>query len=331
MRLDSANRSFLAFMGVALLLGAVVLCGALGGVLVPIVLGRVSRQGLDGLLSDGGASLAALLFGVLVVAGLARGARSLVRQAIASRRLARRVRRLAVPLPEKLIAAVRQAGLDGRVICVDAPESFSFVYGVLAPHVAVSRGLLRGVTREELHAVLEHERYHVSNLDPLKVVLVQAFSAALFFLPALNSLQASYAAGRELAADRRAVASCGRRCLAGALLKVVGGPAWRELEVATAIGGSELLDVRVAQLETGMEPRLQAPSLKHLVLSLLGAASLAATFLASVYGFGGSAAVRQATGAGLGSAVLLGGLACAAPFALVGLGAYLRAAPRARR
>ena len=39
--------------------------------------------------------------------------------------------------------------------------------------------------------MLEHERYHVCNLDPLKVVLVRALSAALFFLPALDSLHAS--------------------------------------------------------------------------------------------------------------------------------------------
>lgn len=85
----------------------------------------------------------------------------------------------------------------------------SFAYGVLTPRVAVSRGLLKGVSDDELRAVLEHERYHVCNLDPLKVVLVQALSAAFFFLPALDSLRARYLAGRELAADRRAVRACG--------------------------------------------------------------------------------------------------------------------------
>ncbi len=80
--------------------------------------------------------------------------------------------------------------------------------------------------------MLEHERYHVCNLDPLKAVLVQALSAALFFLPALDALRGRYVAGREFAADRRAVAACGRRPLAGALLKVVRGPDWSELDIA---------------------------------------------------------------------------------------------------
>jgi Zn-dependent protease with chaperone function len=331
MRLDSANRSFLVFMGLALLLGAYVLCGAVGGVLVPLVLTRVSREGLAGLLSDG-ASLPALLPLVLMVAvGLALAGRSLTRQVAASHRLARRVRGLARALPDRLTRAAMQAGLSGRVVLVDAPESFSFVYGVLTPRVTVSRGLLEDVSGEELRAVLEHERYHVCNLDPLKVVLVRALSAAFFVLPALDSLHARYVAGRELGADRRAVAACGRRPLAGALLKVVRGPEWGELDVAAPIGGPELLDVRVAQLETGSEPRLQAPSITRATVSLVGAALFVAMFLASVSTFGGSAAVHRATGTGLATATLLGSLYCAAPFAGAGPLAYLVIALRASR
>ncbi len=52
MRLDQANRNFLVFAGVALLFAATVLCGALGGVLVPLSLARISHGGLTGLWSD---------------------------------------------------------------------------------------------------------------------------------------------------------------------------------------------------------------------------------------------------------------------------------------
>jgi Zn-dependent protease with chaperone function len=330
MRLDSANRSFLALMGVAVLVGAYVLCGAVGGVLVPLLLARVSHGGLAGLLSDG-VLLPLLPFVVLVAIGLALAGHSLLRQVVASHRLACRARMLAQALPDQLIQAAMQTGLGGRVVLVDAPESFSFVYGVLSPRVAVSRGLLEGVSGGELRAVLEHERYHVCNLDPLKVVLVRALTAALFFLPALDSLRARYVAGRELAADRRAVAVCGRRPLAGALLKVVRGPEWSELDVAVPIGGPELLKIRVAQLETGAEPRPQALSITRATISLLGAAMFVAMFLASVSSFGGPAAVYHATGTGLVTATLLGSLSCTAPFAGAGLSAYLVIALRASR
>ena len=329
MRLDSANRSFLALMVLALLLGMYVLCGAVGSVLVSLVLAQISHEGIAGLLDSGGSMLPVLLFIILVAIGLAFGARSIVRQIIASSRLARRVRGLTLELPDELALTASEVGLGGRVVLLDAPERFSFAYGVLTPRVAVSRGLLEGVSDEELRAVLEHEHYHVCNLDPLKVVLVQALSAAFFFLPALDSLRASYLAGRELAADRRAVRACGRRPLVGALLKVVRGPDWSELEGVAAIGGPELLDVRVAQLETGVQPKLTTLSITRATVSLAGAALFASTFLASVFSFGSPAAVYRATGTGLSTADLIGGLTWAIPFAGAGLVAYWLIARRA--
>ncbi len=322
MRLDQANRSFLAFVTVALLFGATVLCGAIGGVLVPVSLARMSHGGLLGLWNDRAALLAPLTLLVLIAVSLGLGGRALVRQAIASRVLSRRVRALATTAPEVLARTARQTGLGGRVVLVDAGDSFSFVYGVVTPRVAVSRGLLERATDEELHAVLEHERYHVRNIDPLKAALVRVLSEALFILPALESLRTRYVAGRELAADRRAVALCGRRPLAGALLKVVRGPDWSEQAGAAAISSPELLDVRLVQLETGSEPKPEALDAKSVVLSLGGATVFAVMFLASVSGLGGAAAVYHATGTGLVTATALDTLTCTAPFAGAGLLMY---------
>ncbi len=322
MRLDRANRSFLAIMGVALLLGAFLLCGAVGGVLAPLVVARVSHGGLGGLPHGDVSLLPVLTFGALIAVALGLGVRSLTQQVVASHRLARRVGALAVMAPAKLTGAVMQSRLDGRVVLVDASDSYSFVYGILTPRVAVSRGLLEGASCAELRAVLEHERYHVCNLDPLKVVLARTLASAFFFLPALDSLRSRYVAGRELAADRRAVAVCGRRPLAGALLKVVHGPEWSELRVAAAIGSPELLDVRVVQLETGIEPRPEVLSVRRVVFSLMGMALLAAVFLLSVASFGGPTALHHATGTGLVYATMLGSLVCTAPFAGMGLLVY---------
>jgi len=329
--MDSANRSFVVLVGVSLLLGMYVLCGAIGSVLMPLVFARAAHGGIGAPLSSADPLLPALLFILLVATGTGLGLCSLARQAVASRGLARRVSASSLALPEELAAVCKQVGLHGRVALVDAPEWFSFVYGALSPRVALSRGLSEGVNPSELRAVLEHEHYHVRNLDPLKLVLVEAISRAFFFLPALASLRVRYIAARELAADRRAMRACGHLPLASALLKVVRGPEWSELDLAAAIGDPELLDVRVAQLETGREPKLAALSIARVVLSLLGMAVFAATFLISVSGLGGPAAVLQTTGAGLGTADLLGGLTCAIPFAAVGLLAYWHISRRASR
>jgi Zn-dependent protease with chaperone function len=331
MSLDRANRSFLAFVSVALLFGATILCGAIGGVLVPLSLARMSHDGLAGPWNDRASLLAPLVLFVVIAVGLALGGRALVRQAVASRVLSRRVRALATTTPEALARAARQTGLAGRVVLVDAADSFSFVYGVMTPRVAVSRGLLEGATGEELRAVLEHERYHVRNIDPLKAAIVRVLSEALFLLPALDSLRTRYVASRELAADRRAVALCGRRPLAGALLKAVRGPDWSEQAGAAAISSPDLLDVRLVQLETGSEPKPQALDAKSVVLSFGGAALFAFIFLVSVSSLGGTAAVYHATGTGLVSATSLDTLTCTAPFAGAGLLMYSLLAIRASR
>ena len=78
MRLDSANRSFAALVISSLLLGVYVLCGAVGCVLVPLIVSRVSHHGVDGLVGEGHNLLPAVLFVVLAGGGIILGALSLV-------------------------------------------------------------------------------------------------------------------------------------------------------------------------------------------------------------------------------------------------------------
>jgi len=194
----------------------------------------------------------------------------------------------------------------------------------------VSSGLLGSASQGELRAVLEHERYHVCNLDPLKLLLLRVLSGALFFLPVLSSLRARYLTGRELAADRRAVVTCGRRPLVGALLKVVRTPDWSELNMTAPLDGHQLLDARVAQIETGREPRLGMPSPVRVITSLLSAVALTVAYLASVSSFG-PAALHHLTKAGLADATIRGGLICGAPFAGAALALFSLIALRASR
>ncbi|MGH2831242.1 MAG: hypothetical protein ACRDK2_00565, partial [Solirubrobacteraceae bacterium] len=93
----------------------------------------------------------------------------------------------------------------------------------------------------------------------------------------------------------------------------------------------EVLDARLLQLESGVEPRPQALDLRGLALSLLGVAALLAVFLVSVSAFGGGQAVYRATGRGLAGASMLGSLLCTAPFAGAGLLVFSLIALRARR
>jgi Zn-dependent protease with chaperone function len=256
-RLDTANRNFLGIVAVGL--AAYMVLGMAACVLVAVAAYRVAVDGLSAV-ADGWELAAALVFLVPVGAGALMGLWSVVRQLRSSRQLKRRIRALTVQMRRDVEAMAAQTGLRGRVRLIDATDSFSFVYGALSPRVVVSRGLADHASASELAAVLEHERYHVRNLDPLKVIVVRTIEAALFYLPALRGPLDRYVAGRELAADRHALDTHGRTPLAGALLTVVRGPSWEELRTAAAIGAPELLDVRLAQLESGAEPPLGGTS-----------------------------------------------------------------------
>jgi beta-lactamase regulating signal transducer with metallopeptidase domain len=314
MRVDTANRSFGALFGASLMAGMVIFCGAVGCVLVGLVAAEVASDGL-GSLSEGGRWTAAL-FVAVVGAGALVGICSFFVQLQASRRLSQRVAELSLPADPRLASAATGVRLRRDVALVDCDESFSFAYGALTPRIVVSRGLVEQATDDELAAVLEHERYHVRNLDPLKVLFARALPPTFFYLPALRLFEQRYIAGRELAADRVAVRRCGRRPLAGALFKVVRGPQWPELGVAAAVGGPELLDIRISQLETGAEPRLAGLSRAHAMATVAAGLALGALFAASVASFGGLGAI---TG-DVGPLDLAGAFVCAVPWAV---GAWL--------
>lgn len=323
MSLDTANRSFFGLVGIAFL--AYIGAGLSACVVAALFLFRVASEGLEVVADEGYALVPALLFLALVGLGAVLGVLSLVVQARSSRRLAGRLEALRLPSPAALEAAAARAGLGRRVRLIDSREPFSFAYGALSPRVAVSRGILDGLSERELEAVLEHEAYHVRSLDPLKVVVARALTAALYFLPALGGLRARYVAARELAADRRAVESRGREPLVAALLKVVGGPAWADLGTAAAIGGPELIDARVAQLEEGREPAVAGPSGGAVALSALAGGLIAAAVVIAVAGSGGLTAVLEMTMPEMeigATAIATGVAACALPVMAGGLALY---------
>jgi hypothetical protein len=330
MRLDAANRSFLGLLAVGYLVYVVV--GMAACALLAALAVRIATEGLDATAS-GLQLAAAMLFLAPVGAGALLGLWSLWRQARSSRRLVARVRALTIAPTPELAEAARRTRLAGRVRLLDADDAFSFAYGALAPRVAVSRGLVEAVSPAELEAVLEHERYHVVNLDPLKVVLARALLRALFYLPALRALEDRYLAGRELAADARAIDTRGRRPLAGALLKVIRGPGWPELASAAAIGSPELLDARVAQLEGASVPGPAAIRPSAALLSGLSVVLLAVALAAAMAAAGGPAAIRRTAMPDMelspGDAALA--VACALPWIVGAFAGYRWLARRAGR
>lgn len=282
MRLNTANRSFVALLVLAA--APYALLGFAGCALVGAVVYELYTGGWSAITAGSQDLRPALIFFGLLALGTVLGLASIIAQVRASMRLTARVHALRAPTNPQVAEVAARAKVARRIDVVDSPEVFSFAYGFFSPRIAVSRGLIAALSPAELEAVLAHERYHVRSWDPAKVVLARAFPRAAFYLPALRHLRRRYVAGRELAADRRAMRACGEPALAGALYKVIRGPAWPELAQAAAIGGPETLDARVEQLETGSEPAVPPVSAAAKLATAIGLASLAALLALSFAG-----------------------------------------------
>jgi Zn-dependent protease with chaperone function len=325
-RLNSANRSFFALLALVVL--PYVLLGVLGCGLLSLVVYRLATDGLSGLHHPGEDLRPAAVFFGLVTTGTVVAVVSVVRQVRATRRLAKAIAADSLPLPSDVERTASRVGLRGRVDVWDDSRPCSFTYGLVAPRVVVSRGLADAVTGDELEAVLHHEHYHVRNRDTLKVVVARAAPSAFFFLPVLRALRDRYLAGRELAADRRAVRALGERPVAGALYKVLDSPSFAEFGAAAALGGGDFLGQRVEQLELGVEPRLEPLARAAIVATAAGLVGLTGALALTVAngGAGDMSMDRSMTSGGFGVATsVLGWVLCMCAWLVVGVVVATRA------
>ncbi|MBZ0294896.1 MAG: M56 family metallopeptidase [Anaerolineae bacterium] len=121
-------------------------------------------------------------------------------------------------LPEHLQMQIAQRGIDrSNIILVQSAEPLAFCSGFLKPHICLSTGLVDLLSPAQLQAVLLHEDYHRQRFDPLRILVVRAISAALFFLPFVREWRRLFEIKLELEADRYAVSLSSKVALAGAL------------------------------------------------------------------------------------------------------------------
>lgn len=115
-----------------------------------------------------------LLVGLLIMLPVAvlLGVDSLARQWWATRLLLP-VRGASQPRVQlkRVVRLAEHLRLANRVDVVRSEQPYAYCYGLLRPRICLSTGLVHLLDDEELEAVLLHERYHLQNYDPLKIVL----------------------------------------------------------------------------------------------------------------------------------------------------------------
>ena len=208
--------------------------------------------------------------GTLIVGGgvlyaLFKGAAGLVRARMALRRL---------PLVDR--------GL-GVSLIKDDNLKVAFTHGLLRPRIYLSTGLIKGLSRDELRAVLLHEAHHRRYRDPLRFFFMSFLRDLVFYLPVAGWFASEFMERKEKAADDSVVSRTGDTLgLASALLKVARATPVEITALSASIKGKgsgsiedrirRLVDDEECKHKSGSRPvsaRLVASSVAIAILLLL--------------------------------------------------------------
>jgi len=224
------------------------------------------------------ASIVAVLVLILATFGVSLGLTSLFQQLLATLSLIRTLLSRRVTVSRRVGAIAASVQLAGRIDVVRDVRPFSFCYWFRSPRICLSTGLIKRLDDPELRAVLLHERYHLRQRDPLRLVIARYFAAGLYVVPVVGELVEYYTVQKEVAADQAAVRAMGGvRELASALFKVLPDADDVDLGLLVPVGSLSVTEARIDQLVDGRAVPL---ALSRASVLLSGGALAAAAVLA---------------------------------------------------
>jgi beta-lactamase regulating signal transducer with metallopeptidase domain len=115
-----------------------------------------------------------------------------------------------------------RGSISQEVIVISHPTSLAMTIGLFQPKIVISTGLIDLLDKNELDAVIHHERFHEREYDPLKIFSLSLFASVLWYIPILKWLLHKYKIIREVLADHSAIENLGASLALGtALLKLL--------------------------------------------------------------------------------------------------------------
>ncbi len=233
--------------------------------------------------TDIGVHLLSYAFMGTILLGIFSGVALWCRQWTKTRLLTRKLAQLRVPDSE-LEPLTRCLGLKDKVHLLDSEVPLCFCTGFISPRIYISRGMVGKLVPQELEALLLHEKRHLENYDPLKMLLGRLVVIALFFIPVLRDILERYLVDKEIAADRSAIQYQGHyRGIAGTLEKLL--QAHSTIPAGgLAAGGADALSYRIDHLMGHASQRGHRIPIFHFVTSFLITAFILATIVAPLSG-----------------------------------------------
>ena len=170
-------------------------------------------------------------------------------------------------VPPEVAKIAFQLHLGGKIDIIKEKESSSFCYGLFRPRICLTSGLINKLSSKELKAVLLHEKYHLINYDPLKIMLSKAVSLMFFFIPSFKDIHVHFALSKEIAADELAIMNGYKTSLISVLSKLLKTNNAGTFGVAALISENQL-EKRILYL-TGHYQKTFTPSFVNIFISII--------------------------------------------------------------
>lgn len=127
-----------------------------------------------------------------------------------------------ISFPSQIQELIANLEIDvAKIVLVESSVPVAFCFGLIHPRICLSTGILDLLSTSQLQATLYHEDLHRRRFDPLRILLIEAISSTLFFVPVVREWRSLVKIKLELDADEYAVRKVGKPALAGALHRLL--------------------------------------------------------------------------------------------------------------
>lgn len=187
-------------------------------------------------------------FLIALIIALALGSLSFLIQVVKTKQLVKSLMRKRVALSQRAEKMTISLGLEGKVYALEDTNYFSFCAGILHPRILITTALVASLNDKELESVFLHEKAHIRNFDPFKIVFGKTISWLFFFLPIFSEINKNMQATSEILADRFVTSfQQDDMYLRNALKKILMTP---QMNFATvpAIANPDFLEIRIHRL-----------------------------------------------------------------------------------
>lgn len=151
-------------------------------------------------------------------------------------------------LYEKIRLTNQKYQLKDKTIVIRDNKPFAFCFGLVHPKIYISTATLAIATRQELEAILIHERYHLQKNDPIIVLLISTVKSLFPFIPLFSDFLKSFQIEQELKADQEVIRVVGSAKPILSILKKLLQTSSHAPAFAPAFASRETLEPRIKAL-----------------------------------------------------------------------------------